>query len=110
MEAKAYLRHARISPRKMRGVANLIRGRRIGDAMAVLAHVDKKAAKLIRKLLVSAVANAEHKGFADVDSLVVRGCSIDTGPILKRWMARAMGRANRIQKRTSHVQVVVAEA
>lgn len=109
MEAKAHLRFARMSPRKMRGVANLIRGRRIDEAMAILQYLDKKAARLIRKLLLSAVANAEHKGFADVDGLVVRACNIDTGPIVKRWMPRAMGRANRIQRRTSHIAVVVAE-
>jgi len=108
MEAKAHLRFARMSPRKMRGVANLIRGRRIDEAMAVLQYVDKKAARLIRKLLISAVANAEHKGISDVDSLVVQNCSVDTGPIIKRWMSRAMGRANRIQRRTSHVAVVIA--
>ena len=66
-------------------------------------------ALVIRKLLLFAVANAENRGTSDVDSLVVRGCSIDNGPILKRWMARAMGRANRIQHRTSHVTIVVAE-
>ncbi len=110
MEAKARLSYARISPRKMRGVANLIRGQRIDQAMATLAYTDKKAARILRKLLISAVANAEHMGHSDVDSLVVRGCSIDNGPILKRWMSRAMGRANRIQRRTSHVQLIVAEA
>ncbi len=109
MEAKAVCRHVRISPRKMRVVANLVRGKRVDEAMAMLKHTPKRSAGIIRKLLLSAVANAENKGSSDVDSLVVRGCSIDNGPILKRWMARAMGRANRIQHRTSHVTIVVAE-
>lgn len=109
MEAQAEVRHIRMSPRKMRIVANLIRGRRVDEAMALLKSTPKRAAQIIKKLLISAVANAEHKGQADIDSLVVRGCSIDNGPIMKRWMPRAMGRANRIQRRTSHVTVVVAE-
>ncbi|MBL9044802.1 MAG: 50S ribosomal protein L22 [Myxococcales bacterium] len=109
MEAKAVCRHVRISPRKMRVVANLVRGKRVDEAMAMLKHTPKRSALVIRKLLLSAVANAENRGTSDVDSLVVRGCSIDNGPILKRWMARAMGRANRIQHRTSHVTIVVAE-
>lgn len=98
-----------MSPRKMRIVANLVRGRRVDEAMAMLRNTPKRAGFIIRKLLISAVANAENRGIADVDSLVVRGCSIDNGPILKRWMPRAMGRANRIQRRTSHVTIVVAE-
>lgn len=110
MEAKAVLRQVRISPRKMRIIANLVRGRRVDDAMAMLKHTPKRSGEVIRKLLLSAIANAEHKGQSDVDSLVVRGCSIDNGPIIKRWMARAMGRANRIQRRTSNVTIVVAQA
>lgn len=110
MEAKAVLRQVRISPRKMRIIANLVRGRRVDDAMAMLKSTPKRSGEVIRKLLLSAVANAEHKGQTDVDSLVVRGCSIDNGPIIKRWMARAMGRANRIQRRTSNVTVVVGQA
>ena len=110
MEAKAVVRHVRISPRKMRIVANLIRGRRVDQVMAMLKHTPKRSGAVLRKLLISAIANAEHKGQTDVDSLVVQGCSIDNGPIVKRWMARAMGRANRIQRRTSHVTIVVAQA
>ena len=109
MEASAYLRQVTISPRKMRVVANLVRGRRVDEAMAMLKHTPKKAGRILHKLLLSAVANAENKGQSDVDALVVRGCSVDNGPIIKRWMARAMGRANRIQRRTSNVTVVVAE-
>ena len=103
MEAKAIVRHVRLSPRKMRAVANLIRGRRVDDAMAMLKHTQKRSGLIIHKLLLSAIANAENKGTSDVDALVVRYCSIDNGPVIKRWMARAMGRANRIQRRTSHI-------
>src|SRR5689334_15865889 len=93
MEAKASVRHVRMSPRKMRIIANLVRGKRVDQAMAMLTHTPKRAGKIIKKLLISAVANAEHKGYSDVDALVVAQCAIDSGPILKRWMPRAMGRA-----------------
>ena len=105
--ARAHVRTVRMSPRKMRVVANMVRGKKVDEAMNMLRLMPKKAAVLIRKLLVSAVANAEHQGEQDVDSLTVKECCIDNGPILKRWMPRAMGRANRIQSRTSHVTVVV---
>src|SRR5688572_2095289 len=101
MAAKAIVRHVRMSPRKMRIIANMVRGKRVDDAMNLLKVTPKKAAGVIRKLLISAVANAEHQGQQDVDALLVKGCSIDNGPILKRWMPRAMGRAARVQHRTS---------
>jgi len=107
MEAKAVVRHVRMSPRKMRIIANLVRGKRVDEAMGLLKLMPKKGAFVIRKLLISAVANAEQQGDVNVDSLKVRDCSVDNGPILKRWMPRSMGRANRIQRRTSHVTVVV---
>jgi large subunit ribosomal protein L22 len=110
MEAKAVVRHVRMSPRKMRVIANLVRGKRVEEAMSLLKHMPKKGAVVIRKLLISAVANAEQKSEnVDVDSLLIRDCNVDNGPILKRWMPRSMGRANRIQRRTSHVTVVVQE-
>ena len=109
MEAKAIVRHVRMSPRKMRVVANLVRGKSVDQAMSLLKLMPKKGAVVIGKLIVSAVANAEQQGDVNVDNLVVRDCSVDNGPILKRWMPRAMGRANRIQKRTSHIELVVAE-
>ncbi len=108
MEAKAVVRGVRMSPRKMRVVANIVRGKKVGDAMSLLKLMPKKGAVVIRKLLISAVANAEQKGDVDVDALTVRDCNVDNGPILKRWMPRSMGRANRIQSRTSHVTVTVA--
>jgi len=110
MAATARVRHVRMSPRKMRIVANMVRGQRVDYAMNVLKLMPKKAAFVIRKLLVSAVANAEHQGQEDVDALIVKQCAIDNGPILKRWMPRAMGRANRVQHRTSHITITVDEA
>src|SRR5437870_5788302 len=111
MEARAVVRHVRMSPRKMRVIANLVRGKRVEEAMSLLKLMPKKGAVVIRKLLISAVANAEQSGpEVDVDQLLVRDCNVDNGPILKRWMPRSMGRANRIQRRTSHVTVVVQEA
>ena len=109
MEAKAVVRHVRMSPRKMRVVANLVRGKSVDQAMSLLKLMPKKGAVIVSKLIVSAVANAEQQGEVDVDKLIVRDCSIDNGPILKRFMPRAMGRANRIQSRTSHVTVRVTE-
>ena len=109
MEAKAVVRHVRMSPRKMRVVANLVRGKSVYQAMSLLKLMPKKGAVVISKLIVSAVAHAEPQGEVDVDKLVVRDCSVDNGPILKRFMPRAMGRANRIQSRTSHVTVRVTE-
>ena len=107
MSAKAIVRHVRMSPRKMRIVANIVRGKRVDQAMNLLRVMPKRAAFIIRKLLVSAVANAEHGGEQDVDALFIKECAIDNGPILKRFMPRAMGRANRVQHRTSHVTIVV---
>lgn len=110
MRARAVVRDVRMSPRKMRIVANMVRGKQVGEAMVLLRLMPKKAAHIIRKLLISAVANAEHQGEQDVDALTVQSCAIDNGPILKRFMPRAMGRANRIQHRTSHITIVVENA
>jgi large subunit ribosomal protein L22 len=109
MEAKAVVRHVGMSPRKMRVIANMVRGKRVDEAMGLLKLMPKKGAFVIRKLLISAVANAEQKGEVDVDQLLVRDCSVDNGPILKRWMPRSMGRANRINHKTSHLTVVVTD-
>jgi large subunit ribosomal protein L22 len=110
-KAQAVLRHAHLSPRKARVVANLVRGKSVDQAMGILRFLPKKAARILHKLVASAVANAEDKskGKLDVDRLVVSVVQIDNGPIIKRWLPRAMGRANRIQKRTSHITVAVAE-
>ena len=110
MEAKAILRTARISPQKARLVADQIRGKKVGEALNLLAFSDKKAAHLIKKVVESAIANAENNQGADVDELKVTTIMVDEGPVLKRFMARAKGRGTRILKRTSHITVVVGEA
>ena len=109
-EAKAVLRHARESSRKVRIVANQVRGKGVDEAMAILRFQPRKAARLIRKLLVSAIANAANNNKADVETLYVKSILVDEGTTLKRWLPRAMGRANRINKRTAHITVTVAEA
>ena len=109
MEAKAILRSARISAQKVRLVADQVRGMPVGSATKLLAFSDKKAAHLVKKVLLSAVANAENNLGADVDELLVSKIFVDEGPSLKRMHARAKGRGNRITKRTSHITVVVGE-
>jgi large subunit ribosomal protein L22 len=108
--ARATLKKFRQSPRKVRAVADMIRGRRVGDALSILRFQERKAAKMLGKVLNSAIANATENDSADADKLVVRQVSIDPGPVDKRWLPRSMGRANRINKRTSHVTIVVDEA
>jgi large subunit ribosomal protein L22 len=105
--AKAILRKFRQSPRKVRMVAAMIRGRKVEEALSILRFQQRKAAKMLSKVLSSAVANATENDKADADSLVVAKVNIDPGPVEKRWLARSMGRANRINRRTSHVTVVV---
>lgn len=109
MEAKAILRSARISPQKARLVADQVRGLPVDRATNLLQFSDKKAAHLIKKVLLSAVANAENNLGADVDELKVSRIFVDEGAILKRMHARAKGRGSRISKRTSHITVVVGE-
>ena len=109
MEAKAVLRGARISAQKVRLVADQVRGMPVGNATNLPAYSPKKAAHLVKKLLLSAIANAENNLGADVDELTVSKIFVDEGPSLKRMHARAKGRGNRITKRTSHITVVVGE-
>ena len=109
MEAKAILRSARISAQKVRLVADQVRGMDVGNATNLLAFSNKKAAHIVKKVLLSAVANAENNLGADVDELKVSKIFVDDGPVLKRMHARAKGRGNRISKRTSHITVVVGE-
>lgn len=108
-EAKAILRSARISAQKARLVADLVRGLPVGRASDVLAFTNKKAAHLVRKVLLSAVANAENNLGADVDELKVSRIFVDEGPTLKRMHARAKGRGSRISRRCSHITVVVGD-
>ncbi|HEU4774362.1 50S ribosomal protein L22 [Lysobacter concretionis Ko07 = DSM 16239] len=107
MEAKAILRSARISAQKVRLVADQVRGLTAERAVNLLKFSDKKAADLVRKVLESAIANAENNQGADIDELKVTTIMVDEGPTLKRFMARAKGRGTRILKRTSHITVVV---
>jgi len=109
MEAKAILRSARISAQKVRLVADQVRGQTAEKAVNLLKFSDKKAADLIRKVLESAIANAENNQGADIDELKVTTIMVDEGPTLKRFMARAKGRGTRILKRTSHITVVVGD-
>ena len=109
MEAKAYLKYARISPRKVKIVLDLIRGKDAGTAMAILKNTNKAASELLIKLLGSAVANAVNNHEMDETKLYVSECFVCPGPTLKRIMPRAKGSADRILKRTSHITVVVSE-
>ncbi|MEY2699944.1 MAG: ribosomal protein [Pseudomonadota bacterium] len=109
MEALSKYRSARISPQKCRLVADQIRGLHVAKAMDILTFSNKKAAQLVKKVLESAIANAEHNDGADVDDLRVKTIFIDEGPVLKRMGARAKGRANRIVKRTAHITVKLSD-
>ena len=109
MEAKAVLRYARVSPRKARLVVDMIRGKEVGPAIKMLTFTDKKIAADVAKLVRSAVANAEQLGVRDPDKLFVKSTYVDEGPTMKRFMPRAMGRASKILKRTSHITVVVSQ-
>ena len=109
MEAKATLRYARISPRKVGIVCDLIRGKSVAQATAILMTTPKAASELLLKLLKSAAANAENNHQMDPEKLYVSACYANPGPIIKRIMPRAQGRAYRINKRTSHVTIAVSE-
>ena len=109
MEAKAQLNYARISPRKVKIVCDLIRGKDARTAQAILMATPKAASELMLKLLKSAVSNAENNHNMDPEKLYVSETYANPGPILKRFMPRAQGRAYRINKRTSHITIVVAE-
>jgi large subunit ribosomal protein L22 len=111
MEARAYIRGLQQSPRKMRVVAALVRGKTVEQAVGLLDLMPKKAASLISKAIKSAAANAEDQSGGDVsvEDLRIKSLLVDNGPIQKRWMPRSMGRANRIQHRTSHLTVVVTD-
>ncbi len=110
MQAVAKLRFSRISPQKARLVADQIRGKRVEEALSILQFSSQKSAGIIRKVLESAVANAENNAGADIDELKVSTIMVDEGPTLKRFRARAKGRGTRILKRTSHITVSVAES
>ncbi|CAH1227289.1 MULTISPECIES: 50S ribosomal protein L22 [Paenibacillus] len=109
MEAKAHAKFIRIAPRKVQLVVDLIRGKQVGEAVAILRHTPKSASPVVEKLLNSAIANAEHNYSMDVNNLVVSQVFVNQGPTMKRFRPRAMGRASRINKRTSHITLVVSE-
>jgi large subunit ribosomal protein L22 len=107
----AHLRFLRVAPRKVRIVANELRGMKVGEALALLKYTPQAAAGHLSKLLRSAVANAEQKGGrVDVDALFVKTLTVDQGPKMRRFMPRAMGRAYRVEKKTSHVYVELGTA
>lgn len=109
MESKAAAKYVRISPRKARLVMDQIRGRRVEEALNVLSYSPQKAAGILKKLIGSAVTNAEQNANVDVDKLYIHRIFADEGPTLKRFRPRAMGRATRIRKRTCHLTVILDE-
>jgi len=109
MQAFAKLKHAHIAAQKARLVADQVRQLPVGRALQVLTFSPKKAARLIKKVLESAIANAEHNEGADIDDLKVKTIYVDQGSVLKRFTARAKGRGNRISKPTCHITVTVGD-
>jgi len=107
-EAKAILRYAKTSPIKARQVINLIRGKDVGQALAILQELNKRAARIVENLLKSAIANAEMKDM-DIDNLYIKEIKAEDGPILKRYMPRAYGRATPKKRRYSHIYITLAE-
>ena len=109
MRVSAVLKNARLSAQKARLVADLVRGQSVEQALNVLAFTPKKGAKIIRGVLESAIANAEHNEGADIDALKISAIFVDKGPSLKRFAARAKGRGNRIEKQTCHITLTVGD-
>jgi large subunit ribosomal protein L22 len=109
MEVKARLKFVRVSPRKAQLVADLVRGKGSEEAVNILTFTKKAAAKIIIKLLKSAIANATQKKNIDVDRLFIKKITVDQGPTMKRFQPRALGRATTIRKRTSHINIVLDE-
>jgi large subunit ribosomal protein L22 len=109
MESSAKLTFARLSPRKTRLVADIVRGKDIQNAITTLTFLPNMPSKVLLRLIKSAVANAEQKGISDIDKLYVKTIYVDSGATLKRFVPRAMGRASRIRKPTSHIAVVLSD-
>jgi large subunit ribosomal protein L22 len=109
MEIRAQAKYVRISPQKARLVTRAIQNKNVEEALAALQFIPKKAARLVRRVVASAVANASQRPQVDVDNLYIKRIYVDGGPMAKRYMSRAMGRVNRIVKRTSHITVVLSE-
>jgi len=109
MQATAHARYVRLAPRKVQLVLDLIRGKKVGDAIAILRHTPKSSSPVVEKLLNSAIANAENNYSMDPNTLVISQAYANQGPTMKRFRPRAQGRASRINKRTSHITIVVSE-
>lgn len=109
MESKASLKYARVGAQKARLVADVVRGKDVNDAVKTLTYLNKKTALMIKKLIESAIANADHKKTMDIDKLYVKSIWVDQGPVLKRFRPRAQGRAFGVRKKTSHINVVLEE-
>ncbi len=109
MESSAKLNFVRLSPRKTRLVVDLIRGKKIQDALNTLKFLPQPSAKILMKLLSSAVHNAEQKGTSNIDALYVKSIYVDGGMVLKRYLPRAMGRASKIRKPTSNITVTLSD-
>jgi large subunit ribosomal protein L22 len=109
VEAKAKLKYARVSPRKVRRITSLIKGKKAGDAMLNLGFLPHKGSKIVAKVLKSAMANAEQKKVADPESMMISLALVDQGPTMKRMMPRAMGRADIIKKRSCHITLILEE-
>lgn len=109
MEVKAIAKYIRVSPQKVRLMANAIKGKKVNEALNFLKFTPKRSARIIGKVLRSAIANAEQNPGIDVDTLYIKEIFVDQGPTLKRFRPKAMGRATRILKRSSHIKVVLSE-
>ena len=109
MEVKASLTNARVGAQKARLVVDLVRGKNVNEAIKTLTFLNKKTAGMVKKLIESAVANAEYKRVMDIDNLYVKAIWVDQGPVLKRFRPRAQGRAFGVRKKTSHINVVLEE-
>jgi large subunit ribosomal protein L22 len=109
MEVSAIAKYIRVSPQKARLVAELVKGKKVSDALGILTFTPKVSSRYMSKLIHSAVANAEQKKGIDIDTLFVKNIFVNEGPTLKRFRAASMGRASRIRKRTSHITVILDE-
>lgn len=109
MEVRARLKNARIGTMKIRHIIDMVRGRDVNEALEVLTFLNKKGALIVKKLIESAVANAEQKKVIDIDNLFIKTVFADQGPTIKRWIPRAQGRAAPIKKKMSHINLVLDE-
>jgi len=109
METQVIARYIRMSPRKVRYVTDLVRGKKVGDALDILTFTPRRASQVVSRLIKSAIANAGQNESVDVDTLYVKKIFVDGGPTLRRFRPRPMGRATRVRKRSSHITVVLEE-